>query len=344
MGSVFRVTSGVLFHHPASLGHDPGHGHPERRERIIVAEQVLEYNDWFGLDAVLSPRASIEQLERVHIPEHVAMIESICARGGGMIDADTTCSRNSYEAALRAAGGAAAMVDRLMTGTAEVGGSVHRPPGHHATAGRAMGFCLFNSVAVAARQALDVHGAERVLIVDWDVHHGNGTNDIFHATDEVLFASIHEWPLYPGTGPADDTGSGAGQGFTVNLPVPAGSGDDVFCSLIDHVVVPLAETYDPRLVLISAGFDAHADDPLAGCEVSTAGYAAMAASLRAFAAARGIGLGVVLEGGYDLGALSRGLAATLKAVVSAAPGVEQREVHPLAASARERLAGRWALH
>ena len=154
------------------------------------------------------------------------------------------------------------MVDLLLDGDAPVGFSAHRPPGHHALPARAMGFCLFNNIAVAARYALDARGLERVMIVDWDVHHGNGTNDIFHDSDRVLFVSIHQSPLYPGTGPASDVGSGDGRGFTVNLPVPPGADDRLFCSLVDHVAVPLAQSFEPQLMLISAGYDAHREDPL----------------------------------------------------------------------------------
>jgi acetoin utilization deacetylase AcuC-like enzyme len=175
------------------------------------------------------------------------------------------------------------------------------------------------------------------------VHHGNGTNDIFHAEDRVLFCSVHESPLYPGTGAVSDVGSGAAAGFTVNLPVPAGSGDETFCSLVEHVVVPLIAAYAPGLVLVSAGFDAHADDPLADCEVTDKGYAQMARALRDAAAAVGAPIGVVLEGGYDLGALTRGLTATLEAVRES-PGTDRPpapEPHPLALAARERLARYW---
>src|SRR5205085_1529038 len=164
---------------------------------------------------------------------------------------------------LHAAGGAVRLVDMLLDGAVPTGFSVHRPPGHHATRDRAMGFCLFNNVAVATQHALDRRGLERVLVFDWDVHHGNGTNDIFHASDQVLFISIHQSPLYPGTGPARDAGSGAGEGFTVNLPVPPGSGDALYQSLVEHVVRPLAAAFEPQLILISAGYDAHREDPLA---------------------------------------------------------------------------------
>ena len=190
---------------------------------------------------------------------------------------DTIAVAATYDAALRAAGGGVALVDALLTGEAATGFAALRPPGHHAEPDRAMGFCFFGNAAVAARHAASAHGAERVLILDWDVHHGNGTNEIFRSDPSVLFVSIHESPLYPGTGPASDLGSGAGEGYTVNLPVPAHSGDETFRSLVDHVVLPLMAAWEPQLVLVSAGFDAHSLDPLASCRVTEDGYAAMTA-------------------------------------------------------------------
>jgi len=206
-----------------------------------------------------------------------------------------------------------------------------------------MGFCLFNSVAVAAQHALDAFGLSRVMVFDWDVHHGNGTNDIFHARDDVLFASVHESPLYPGTGPASDVGSGAGEGFTVNLPVAGRSGDDVWCSLVEHVVVPLARSFAPELLLVSAGFDAHADDPLASCRVTDGGFAAMAASVRRVADELGVPIVLVLEGGYDVDALARSLVAVLEVLgADAAPPADGALLrHPHASAALGRLAARW---
>jgi acetoin utilization deacetylase AcuC-like enzyme len=236
------------------------------------------------------------------------------------------------------------LVDLLVDGDAEVGFSAHRPPGHHAERAQAMGFCLFNNVAVAARHALDARGLERVMIVDWDVHHGNGTNDIFHTSDRVLFASIHQSPLYPGTGAHGDVGSGAGKGFTVNLPVPAGSDDAIYTSLVDHVVAPLALAFEPQLVLVSAGYDAHRDDPLASCAVTEAGFEQMTHSLRRVCAELQAPIGCVLEGGYALGALARSVAATLQALgdpVTDGGGAGAAGIAPIAREARTRLRESW---
>src|SRR5205085_5918896 len=213
---------------------------------------------------------------------------------------------------LHAAGGAVRLVDLLLDGAVPTGFSAHRPPGHHATKDRAMGFCLFNNVAVAAQHALDRRGLDRVLIFDWDVHHGNGTNDIFHSSRQVLYVSIHQSPLYPGTGPATDTGSGEGSGFTVNLPVTAGAGDELFSSLVDHVVVPIARSFEPQLVLVSAGYDAHREDPLASCLVTEEGFRTMAAAIVALADDLEAPVGAVLEGGYSLRPLARSVAATME--------------------------------
>jgi acetoin utilization deacetylase AcuC-like enzyme len=331
----------VLLSHASSLEHDTG-PHPERAERIVAIERALAERA-LPLTRARSAPADRDLLHAVHPPAYVDGIERFISSGGGHLDVDTVCSPGSWEAALHGAGGAASVVDSLLGGSASFAASVHRPPGHHAEAARAMGFCLFNNVAVAARRARDAFGVGRVLVLDWDVHHGNGTNDIFHATDEVLFVSIHESPLYPGTGPASDAGSAAGEGYTVNLPVPGGSGDETFVSLVAHVVGPLARAYSPGLILVSAGFDAHADDPLADCLVTDAGYAAMAACVRAIAGELGVPAGLVLEGGYELGALARSLCDVLETFTAETPPAPPEvELDPLAAAAQRRLAaGRW---
>jgi acetoin utilization deacetylase AcuC-like enzyme len=300
----------VFLSHPSSLEHDTG-GHPEQAARIVAIEHELDRRDWLGWERVPSPEVSLDALHAVHPPEYVEGVAAFAAAGGGQLDADTLASTGSYEAALHAAGGAVAVVDMLLDSSAPCAFSAHRPPGHHALPERAMGFCLFNNVAVAARHALDGRGRSRVMVLDWDVHHGNGTNDIFYASPEVLFVSIHQSPLYPGSGTRSELGEGDGLGFTVNLPVPPGSGDHEFISLVRDVAVPLLHAFAPELVLISAGYDAHADDPLAACVVTEDGYAAMAALMRDAAAGAGIPLGVVLEGGYALDALAGSVAATI---------------------------------
>jgi acetoin utilization deacetylase AcuC-like enzyme len=309
---------------------------------MVAIESALEARGWLGYARELADPVSWGDLTTVHPVGYCEAIRDFSERGGGAIDGDTLVSRGSYEAALHGAGGACGLVDRLIAGEADVGISVARPPGHHAEPARAMGFCLFGNVAVAARRALDVHRLGRVLVLDWDVHHGNGTNDIFHATEEVLFASIHEWPLYPGTGHARDVGSGDGRGYTVNLPVPGGSGDEVFGSLVEHLVVPLARAYEPQLVLVSAGYDAHRDDPLATCEVSDSGYARMTRSVRRVADELGVPVGVVLEGGYELGALARSVVATMEELAAPGPRPDvDLAVHPVTREAIDRVSAFW---
>ncbi len=240
---------------------------------------------------------------------------------------------------MRAAGGAAEAAERLLAGEAPWAFCAMRPPGHHAESARPMGFCLFNSIAVAADTAIAEAGAGRVLILDWDVHHGNGTEEIFAARDDVLYVSIHQSPLYPGTGSPSEIGSGAGEGFNVNLPVPAGADGELFLGLVEHVVAPIARDFRPDLIAISAGFDAHRDDPLAECMLEDADYAYMTAAMRDLGAELGAPLLVCLEGGYDLGALARSTVATIRALGDRAPApqVDRARVEP----ARERFSRQW---
>ena len=325
--------------HPSSFEHDTG-GHPENARRLTAIEEAMSERNWLGMELVEAPAATREQLERVHSAAHVDSIEELAQRGGGPIDLDTVASAGSWNAALHAAGGAVHAAERLSTegGFAFCG---LRPPGHHAERDRAMGFCLFNNVAVAAAHAIAELGVERVLVLDWDVHHGNGTEEIFYGSSEVLYSSIHQSPLYPGTGASADLGSGDGEGFTVNLPVPPGSGTDEFLSLIQAVVAPIARQWRPGLLCISAGYDAHRDDPLANCDVDDAGYGDMAATMRALAWELGVPVLICLEGGYSLGALSRSVVATLEAF---AADREPRPAPPEPAAAyRQRLARFWSV-
>jgi acetoin utilization deacetylase AcuC-like enzyme len=329
---------GLYFSHPSSLEHDTG-AHPENASRLPAIEAALDDAGWPGLQRIEAPAARREELARVHDPHYITAIEEFCLRGGGMLDLDTVVSESSFEAALHAAGGPVSAVERLLAGEDSFAFCALRPPGHHAEAARAMGFCLFNNIAVAAAHAIEEGGAERVLVLDWDVHHGNGTEAIFADSDRVLYASIHQWPLYPGTGPADYVGVGPGEGFTVNLPVPPGSGSDTFLSLVQHVVVPIAREFHPGLVAISAGFDAHRDDPLAECTVDTQAYGDMAATMRALAAELGVPVLVCLEGGYDVHALAASVLSTIEGLGSE----DQPPVAPVepAAPYAERLRDRW---
>jgi acetoin utilization deacetylase AcuC-like enzyme len=308
----------LLFSHPSSLEHDTG-AHPESQKRLVAIEGLLESTDWLGWELVRSPAVDPEVLGLVHPPDHVKAIQNAAmtaaASGPVMLDADTIVSAGSFKAAAFAVGGAVEMVRRLVVdGGHRVGFSLHRPPGHHAPATHAMGFCLFNNIAVAARYATAVLGLHRVAIVDWDVHHGNGTQDIFWTSDDVLFASIHQMPLYPGSGAPGEIGAGLGQGLTLNLPVPPGSGDDAFLVRLERRIIPRIRRFAPDLVLVSAGFDAHVDDPLAGCRVTEKGFAAMARLVQGVADELGVPLGLVLEGGYDPDASARSVAATMEAL------------------------------
>jgi acetoin utilization deacetylase AcuC-like enzyme len=306
----------AFYSHLSSLDHDT-RGHPEQGARIVAIEQALSARDWLGFERVSSPEVPRDVLQLVHDEHYVAQIQRLAAAGGGQLDPDTLLSEGSFTAAMHAVGGAVEMVGRLLeAGAGAIGFSAHRPPGHHALSGRAMGFCLFNSIAVAAAYATDRLGVERVMIVDWDVHHGNGTSDTFWGSDQVLFVSIHQWPLFPGSGRPSEIGSGAGRGYTVNLPVPAGTGDDEYLSLFQDTVFPLARLYKPQLLLVSAGFDAHRDDPLASCLVTEQGFAGMTELVRALCGDLGIPLGLVLEGGYDLAALARSVVASMEALVA----------------------------
>jgi acetoin utilization deacetylase AcuC-like enzyme len=312
---------GLYVRHPSSLRHDTG-GHPESARRILGIEEALSDRGWLGLELVEAPAAEREQLLRVHDEALVDSIERLSAKGGGMIDMDTIASEGSWEAALHAAGAPIAAADRLLP---EGGGFAFcgtRPPGHHAERGTAMGFCLFNNAAVAAEHARAEHGIERVLVLDWDVHHGNGTEAIFYESPHVLYSSIHQSPLYPGTGAAGDVGRGEGEGFTVNMPVPPGTGSEEFLALVRHVVAPIGRDYRPGLVILSAGYDAHRDDPLAQCQVDESGYAGMTATMRDLAGDLGAPLIVCLEGGYSVGALADSVVATLEALGDDRPAGE----------------------
>lgn len=304
----------LYFSHPASLEHETG-DHPERPERLTAIEQELERRGWLGYERRQAPPADRDALTTVHAPEYLDAVQALAEAGGGALDEDTVVSPGSYHAALHGAGAAIAMATALVGGEARIGFCAVRPPGHHAARDSTSGFCLVNNVALAAQHALDRLGLRRVFILDWDVHHGDGTHDIFRASSAVLFASIHESRTFPGTGPLQDVGAREGEGFSINLPVQAGSEEDTWISLLEHIVVPAAAEFRPELVLVSAGFDAHRDDEQGRCRLETRSFAEMARHVRALGADLDVPVGAVLEGGYTLEPLAASVAATLEALV-----------------------------
>jgi acetoin utilization deacetylase AcuC-like enzyme len=307
----------LYIHHPASLEHDPSAlspEHPDNPLRVARIETAMASAGWLGCELMQAPTASAADLELVHARAHVDSIRTLCESGGGAIDSDTYVGEASYRAALHAAGGACAMVRALVSGEAKSAFCGLRPAGHHAGRDHAMGFCLFNNVAIGAELAIRELGLARVMILDWDVHHGNGTADMFRYRDDVLFASIHQADLYPGTGALSDVGSGRGSGFTINVPVSAGTDEEVWISVLEHVMIPVALEFRPELVLISAGFDAHHADPLGSCRLEASSFAQLASHVREMADEVGAPVGAVLEGGYDPDALAESVVATVAAL------------------------------
>ena len=292
---------------PRYLEHDMGAGHPESPQRLRAIMQRLEQSGVAAALARIEPRkAEDEWVTLVHQPKYVAFLnQQAPAQGRLSLDADTSMSPGSLAAAYLAAGAALAGVDAIMAQRAQHVFCAVRPPGHHAEADRAMGFCFFNNVAIAARYVQKRYGLRRVLIVDWDVHHGNGTQHSFDEDPSVLFFSTHQYPHYPGTGRATERGSGSAEGLTINVPMEAGEGDDEYRTVFQKVLVPAADAFKPEFVIISAGFDAHRDDPLASMGLTEAGYADLTAIVAGIAIRHcGGRLLSSLEGGYNLKALS----------------------------------------
>ncbi len=300
-----------------SLAHDDPN-HPENNARIpVILEALVEAGLLDGMAVLDASPATPEQIASCHEPAYIAALERRVSWGPAVIDsAPTYVTPASFECALLAAGGAMTAVDAVLDGRADAALALVRPPGHHAIPDRAMGFCLFNNIAIAARHAL-ARDIERVLIMDFDVHHGNGTQSIFYEDPAVLFASTHQRYIYPGTGAESETGAGQGRGTTLNVPLPPGAGDGAMAQVMAALVGPVAERFQPELVLVSAGFDAHFRDPLAGLQVSGSGYHALAKALAGIAAEWAAGrLVFVLEGGYDVPALTNGLVNVVRALDS----------------------------
>ncbi len=315
MAPIVFLSSGLI-----GEAHDTGAGHPERAERLRAVEAgVADLERDGAVERRPGRPATRAELLRVHDGGYLDRIASFIAAGGGPIDADTRVSSGSWEAALLAAGSGLEAAGLLTSGAAEAAFVAVRPPGHHAPAAQAMGFCLLNNVAVTAAALADT--GQRVLIVDWDVHHGNGTQDIFWDDPRVMYVSTHEWPLYPGTGRPQDVGGPNAVGSTFNVPLPPGGTGDVPRAALEELVAPAVERFGPDWVLISAGFDAHRLDPLAGLEWSSGDYARLAATVVAWAPRPGRVI-AFLEGGYDLEALTGSTRATLGALAGVAVPVE----------------------
>ena len=297
------------------LKHDPGDFHPERPERIQVLLELasaLEHEKF----QILPPKAARRsEIETCHGADYISLVQSTSKANRYALDGDTVTSRDSFGVGLLAVGGFLRLLDALAAGESRNGFALVRPPGHHALRDSAMGFCLFNTIAIGAHYLKRKHGAKRVLIMDWDVHHGNGTQDAFYNDPAVLFISTHQFPYYPGTGAVDEVGVNAGEGYTINIPLPAGCGDAEYLRVFQDVVVPATKKFEPDWILVSAGFDPHRRDPLGGMDVTEKGFGMMAQRLLELANQyTGGKIALLLEGGYDLTALRNSVAAVLQTI------------------------------
>ncbi len=309
----------LLVSEDAMLAHDQGRGHPESPARLQAIVARLHARPVTGTQWRAPGVATRAQVGRVHAPGYIDLVDSV--RGTTVhLDEDVAMAPGSTDASYLAAGAAIEAVTAVMQGAAHNAFALVRPPGHHAEVDRAMGFCVFANLAIAAEHARQELGAQRVLVVDWDVHHGNGTQHIFAARDDVLVFNAHQWPHYPGTGGLHEQGRGAGLGHTINAPLPAGLGDGDYAAIFREVLRPVAEHYQPDLVLVSAGFDAHRDDPLGGMAVTAEGFAGLCGVVREIAEQTAGGkLVLVLEGGYDLAGLADSVHACVQVLAGASP-------------------------
>ena len=300
------------------LEHITSDYHPENPDRLRAVYSVLEDQEIQGKTAFLQPReATAEEIQRIHTESYYQSIESTRDCGHLQLDPDTHVSSQSYRAAKLAAGGLCVLIDAVCSGEVRNGFALVRPPGHHAEASRGMGFCIYNNVAIGARYAQHRNLAEKVLIVDWDLHHGNGTQHTFESDPTILYFSSHQFPYYPGTGRPDEVGKGRGEGYTVNVPLPGGQGDGDFIRIYQEILEPIANQFQPDLVLVSAGFDTYYRDPLGGMGVTEEGYAEITRILMRIADARCQGrIVLTLEGGYDL----HGLASSVRRVIQVLQG------------------------
>jgi acetoin utilization deacetylase AcuC-like enzyme len=302
------------------LDHFPGPGHVESPERLEAIYALLDRNFDAPVERIEARFATPEEIAAVHAPEYVSFLAGTAARPFTALDPDTSASSRSYETALLAAGGAMAAADAVMDGRVRNAFALVRPPGHHAERGRAMGFCLFNNIAVAAEHLLRRRGLRRVLIADWDAHHGNGTQHAFYERRDVLYFSTHRYPFYPGTGSWREAGAGDGEGFTVNVPLGPERGDEDYRFIYRNILGPVSRAYAPDFILVSAGFDIFRLDPLGGMSVSVEGFAALTDELMAIAEEScGGKLLLVLEGGYDLDGQARSVGEVIRRLAGIRP-------------------------
>ncbi|MFH1782637.1 MAG: histone deacetylase [Candidatus Omnitrophota bacterium] len=294
--------STALIYHPIYLRHDTGDTHPERASRLQAILRKLKQTSFIDKLELVEPKiADLKDVELVHPKDHILSIRDACKSAPVNLDPDTPVSKDSYEAALFAAGGVIEAINHVHEEEVDNAFCMVRPPGHHACPSRAMGFCLFNNIAIGARYILEYFKLKRVLIVDFDVHHGNGTQEVFYDDPSVLYISLHEYPHYPGTGSKDEEGEGKGKGFNLNIPMSSGSGDKEYIDMFNNVIAPKVDDFQPEFILLSAGFDGHKDDPLSSITLTDRGYYEMTSILKDLAEKYSQDrLVSVLEGGYNL--------------------------------------------
>ena len=345
-----NTATGFVYHEDY-LKHDTG-SHPESAERVRhIIRKLEEVGITEKMKRILPVKASELQIAYVHADAYIKNVGAICNGGGGMLDSDTPLCSATYEVALLSAGGVIKAVDEVMI---KAGDGVRnafaliRPPGHHATPNKGMGFCIFNNIAVAAEHLKRKYGVKRILIADWDVHHGNGTQEVFSGDPSVLYFSTHQYPHYPGTGWIDEIGRGEGEGFTVNVPLPAGTDDDGYLYALNNVLVPIAMDFSPEFVLVSAGFDAHVDDPLASMKVTSTGFGLISDMIKAIAEKKSNGrIVMALEGGYNLNAIAESALSVFNSLLSnkgeAKEGIVSKNVKKRVEEIKEVQRGYWAI-
>ena len=350
------MSSTAVFYDPIYLEHDTGYGHPERPERLETTMQMMERVGLTDKVRIISPRdATTDEIQLVHPNKYVETVKRMAESGGGWLDPDTHVGMRSYAAALKSAGAVLEGLERIFSGDIDNAFCLVRPPGHHATEERGMGFCLFNNNAIAARFAIKEFGIKRVFILDWDAHHGNGLQDIFYDDNKVLYTSLHQYPHYPGTGGTGELGIGSGEGFTVNFPLPARSGEEVYLAAFDQVILPMARAFEPQLVLISAGYDGHFSDLLCSMLLRGNSYAEMTVRLKGLAEDFcGGKMMAALEGGYNLVGIAISITDTI-AVMAGEDILVQEDtdseiIHPssrhgmeIVESTREALSSYWPI-